>query len=122
MASAIPGRAFPAAHPQTELTTIMSVPDLFVTAPSTSAAVHTLRSEGSRVPPRRPVPKRRLRAPPPEPPRTGEPPKNPVPASEPPRIAAAHGPDTFYVIPGCYAGNRPPNPARLPKGCDLMKM
>jgi len=74
------------------------------------------------VAPPRPVPEQRLPSPPPEPPRTVEPPKNPVPAPEPPHIAAAHGPDTFYVIPGCYAGNRPPNPARLPKGCDLMKM
>ena len=46
----------------------------------------------------------------------------PVPVPEPPRIAAAHGPDMFYVIPGCYAGNRPPNPARLPKGCDVARM
>jgi hypothetical protein len=51
-----------------------------------------------------------------------EPPKTPAPIPEAPKVAAAHGPDTFYVIPGCYAGNRPPNPARLPKGCDPAKM
>ena len=67
------------------------------------------------------VPEQRLPPAPAEPPRTPEPPKNPTPP-EPVQIAAAHGPDTFYVIPGCYAGNRPPNPARLPKGCDLAKM
>jgi hypothetical protein len=63
-------------------------------------------------------------APPPaaEPRVTPDPPKIPEPLPEPPRVAVAHGPDTFYVIPGCYAGNRPPVPERLPKGCDLAKM
>jgi hypothetical protein len=51
-----------------------------------------------------------------------EPPKTSEPVPEPPRVAASHGPDTFYVIPGCYAGNRPPNPERLPKGCDVSRM
>ena len=51
-----------------------------------------------------------------------EPQKSPAPVPEPPRIAVAHGPDTFYVIPGCYAGNHPPNPDRLPEGCDLSKL
>lgn len=27
-------------------------------------------------------------------------------------------PKTFYVIPGCYAGDRPPEPHWLPAGCD----
>ena len=36
----------------------------------------------------------------------------------PPVVVASRGPDTYYVIPGCYAGNRPPSPQRLPKGCD----
>jgi hypothetical protein len=49
-------------------------------------------------------------------------PTAPEPPREPPRVAVAHGPDTFYLIPGCYAGNHPPNPERLPKGCDLAKM
>jgi hypothetical protein len=53
----------------------------------------------------------------PEPPRAPE----PAPVPEAPKIAAAH-PDTFYVIPGCYAGNRRPNPARLPKGCDASRL
>ena len=45
------------------------------------------------------------------------------PFYEPPRVvAASRGPDTYYVIPGCYAGNRPPNPERLPKGCDAAKL
>jgi len=43
-----------------------------------------------------------------------------VPVPQP--VAAVHGPDTFYVIPGCYAGNRPPNPVRLPKGCDVARL
>ena len=58
----------------------------------------------------------------PEPPKVPEPPKAAAPVPEPPPIAVAHGPDTFYVIPGCYAGNRPPIPERLPKGCDIARM
>jgi PEGA domain len=30
-------------------------------------------------------------------------------------------PKTFYVIPGCYAGDKPPR-ARLPRGCDRSKL
>src|SRR5689334_18828754 len=41
-----------------------------------------------------------------------------TPVFERPVVVASRGPDTYYVIPGCYAGNRPPNPQRLPKGCD----
>jgi len=72
------------------------------------------------VPDRTPTPA----TPAPEPPRAPEPPKaaEPAPLPEPPKMAAVHGPDLFYVIPGCYAGNRPPNPQRLPKGCDLAKL
>jgi hypothetical protein len=51
-----------------------------------------------------------------------EPPRAAAPVPEPQRIAALHGPDTFYVIPGCYAGNLPPNPGRLPRGCDLTRL
>jgi hypothetical protein len=29
------------------------------------------------------------------------------------------GSQTMYVIPGCYAGNRPPVESVLPKGCDI---
>jgi hypothetical protein len=31
-------------------------------------------------------------------------------------------PKTFYVIPGCYAGDRHPRDARLPAGCDAAKV
>lgn len=36
--------------------------------------------------------------------------------SDAPRAAAAT-PKTFYVIPGCYAGDTPPQKDRLPDGC-----
>jgi hypothetical protein len=58
----------------------------------------------------------------PESPAAPEPPRIPEPLPEPPRVAVSHGPDTFYVIPGCYAGNRPPDPERLPKGCDKSRL
>jgi hypothetical protein len=29
---------------------------------------------------------------------------------------------TFYVIPGCYAGDKPPGNRRLPAGCDASKL
>lgn len=35
--------------------------------------------------------------------------------SDAPRVAAI--PKTFYVIPGCYAGDTPPQKDRLPSGC-----
>ncbi len=50
------------------------------------------------------------------------PPAAEAPLPEPPKAAVVHGPDTFYVIAGCYAGNRPPNPDRLPKSCDAAKL
>jgi PEGA domain len=31
-------------------------------------------------------------------------------------------PQTMYMIAGCYAGNRPPVSANLPKGCDVSKV
>jgi hypothetical protein len=34
----------------------------------------------------------------------------------------ARPPQTLYMIAGCYAGNRPPTPANLPKGCDASKV
>jgi hypothetical protein len=37
----------------------------------------------------------------------------PAPASQPPGV-----PKTFYVIPGCYAGDKPPQAERLPANCD----
>ena len=42
--------------------------------------------------------------------------------ARPPQAQTPHAPDTFYVIPGCYAGNRPPQPERLPKGCQVAKL
>lgn len=29
---------------------------------------------------------------------------------------------TFYIIPGCYAGNRPPTDSRLSAGCDVRNL
>jgi hypothetical protein len=40
--------------------------------------------------------------------------------SEPPRPPAP--PKTFYVIPGCYAGDSRPDTARLPSGCSSKNM
>jgi hypothetical protein len=37
----------------------------------------------------------------------------------PPASPAAGTPKTFYVIPNCYAGDRPPLPSALPRGCDI---
>ena len=31
-------------------------------------------------------------------------------------------PKTFYVIPGCYAGDKPPSGDRLPPACDVTKL
>lgn len=31
-------------------------------------------------------------------------------------------PKTFYVIPGCYAGDKPPSAVRLPRACDAAKV
>jgi hypothetical protein len=56
------------------------------------------------------------------PPAAEPPPKAAERVPEPPKMAALHGPDTFYVIPGCYMGNQPPNPGRLPKGCDPARL
>jgi hypothetical protein len=44
-------------------------------------------------------------------------------APERPRSAVTLAePKTFYVIPGCYAGDRPPQKARLRAGCDASKL
>ena len=42
------------------------------------------------------------------------------PSFSPPRTPGK--PKTFYVIPGCYAGDRPPALEWLPAGCDISKM
>jgi hypothetical protein len=55
----------------------------------------------------------------------------PVPAAAPPPAPADNRasiapaprrPEKFYVIPGCYAGNRAPEPNALPAGCDIGKL
>ena len=56
----------------------------------------------------------------------------PVPAAAPPPAAPADNrasiapaprrPEKFYVIAGCYAGNRPPELKALPVGCDIDKL
>ncbi|OFW00345.1 MAG: hypothetical protein A3I61_07080 [Acidobacteria bacterium RIFCSPLOWO2_02_FULL_68_18] len=53
---------------------------------------------------------------PPDPPRAA--PQPPVPPAPPaaPRPGVVK---TFYVIPRCYAGDRPPDPRALPHTCDL---
>jgi hypothetical protein len=44
-----------------------------------------------------------------------------APAEKP--VAPAPGvPKTFYVIPNCYAGDRPPTAATVPKTCDIAKV
>jgi hypothetical protein len=42
-----------------------------------------------------------------------------VRAAGPAPSPVRRGSDTFYVIPGCYLGNRPPSEVSLPPGCDL---
>jgi hypothetical protein len=48
----MPGRALPAAHPQTEFTTIITTPLLFFTISSTAAAVRSSRAPISVISPR----------------------------------------------------------------------
>jgi hypothetical protein len=36
--------------------------------------------------------------------------------------SVAARPKTFYVIPGCYAGDKKPQADRLPRGCDLSRL
>jgi hypothetical protein len=46
-----------------------------------------------------------------------------TPERRPETIAAPpRPPQTMYTIAGCYAGNRPPVAANLPKGCDVAKV
>jgi len=40
-----------------------------------------------------------------------------APALPPPALVTARR--TIYVIPRCYMGDRPPEPSRLPAGCDV---
>jgi len=39
-----------------------------------------------------------------------------------PAAASAAPPTTLYVIPGCYAGNQPPDGLVLPEGCDSSRV
>ncbi|HEY6361864.1 MAG TPA: hypothetical protein VIX63_12205 [Vicinamibacterales bacterium] len=49
--------------------------------------------------------------------RTLEAPPRPAPPPPSPGV-----PKTFYVIPGCYAGDKPPGTVRLPPMCDAAKV
>jgi hypothetical protein len=46
---------------------------------------------------------------------------DPTRTSEKPLMAPGV-PKTFYVIPGCYAGDKPPRGRLLPRGCDASKV
>ena len=48
--------------------------------------------------------------------------ESPALSSVPPAPVLPGKPKTFYVIPGCYAGDRPPRLEWLPAGCDMSKM
>ncbi len=43
--------------------------------------------------------------------------RRPAADAVPPRA-----PGTMFVIPGCYAGDRPPRESALPRGCDIARM
>jgi hypothetical protein len=47
-----------------------------------------------------------------------------APSDAPPELAPAQPPaeSTFYLIPGCYMGNVPPERVKLPPGCDLSRV
>jgi hypothetical protein len=45
----------------------------------------------------------------------------PLAAGRVDRADASDAPQTFYFIPGCYAGNISPEEAKLPARCDLVK-
>jgi hypothetical protein len=44
-----------------------------------------------------------------------------IAASAPPQAARVPAAKSFYVIPNCYAGDKPPS-GTLPKGCDLKNL
>lgn len=48
------------------------------------------------------------------------PPQAAAGAAAAPAVSAA--PKSVYVIPNCYAGDKPPSAAWLPKGCDVKKL
>ena len=48
-----------------------------------------------------------------------------VPVDTTPRVSSPPLPrtsSTFYVIAGCYVGNKPPQPANLRSGCDISQL
>jgi hypothetical protein len=51
-----------------------------------------------------------------------EPEAAPAPPPGPIVTIRPAAPKTFYVIPRCYAGDRPPSADQLPAGCDLRKL
>ena len=55
------------------------------------------------------------------PPQPAAPPAPAQPAPSAPAPAAAVA-KSVYVIPNCYAGDKPPSSAWLPKGCDVKKL
>jgi hypothetical protein len=55
-------------------------------------------------------------------PREAEPAPAPPPAPAPYVAGTPGRAKTFYVIPGCYAGDRRPQPDRLPAGCALSRL
>ena len=59
-----------------------------------------------------------------EPARVAAPPVPPAPVAPPaPYVAGLPGrPKTFYMIPGCYAGDRPPEPESLTPGCSVSRL
>ena len=63
-----------------------------------------------------PIEERRDNAPP-APPSTSKPADADSPATP-----ARPKPQTFYLIPGCYLGNIPPEQVKLPAGCDLSRL
>ena len=42
--------------------------------------------------------------------------------AQPDAADGPRGPQTIYVIRGCYAGNRPPTESALPRGCDIANL
>jgi hypothetical protein len=55
--------------------------------------------------------------------RVAPPPVMPAPVPPAPYVAGVPGrPKTFYVIPGCYAGDRPPEPDTLMPGCSISRL
>jgi len=59
-----------------------------------------------------------------EPARVAPPPVAPAPVAPPaPYVAGLPGrPKTFYVIPGCYAGDRAPESESLKPGCSISRL